>query len=294
MRPSDRIIGSIALAVLAGGLIAGCQGSNVPMPANGPQNQFFSTNNAQIRFVDGAPNAGPPTASGSPCPSNNSCAVDVVIDGAPISTVVGSFNPYDNPIGGTIGPYYSFPSGQALIQVFEHGTTTLVFEGAVSVSAGKKYSFVLAGQAPASPPPAPPFYAAFLFTDTAYQSTTGSTQGNFHNASINAPSVTFIADCSACPPPPAGQPIGSGAFASGKASGLVQLTPSGEYLFTGSNSGGNAGASSSIIEVKSIDGHDAGSTLPDPFAPSQPNVSVYAVDTLGTGFELIGTLDSNG
>jgi hypothetical protein len=287
MRPSDRIIGSIGLAVLAGAVIAGCQGSNLPMPANGPQDQWFSTNNAQIRFVDGAPNAGPAGCAAG----TSACSVDVVIDGATVLPLLGNFNPSDNPIGSTIGPYYSFPAGQALIQIFEHGTATPVFEGSVSISAGKKYSFVLAGTGPATPaptPPAPDFYPAYMFTDTAYQSMPGTTEATFHNASVNAASVTFSATCSACPA--GGQPIGTGPLATGKSVNAVNLTPSGGYTFKGVS-----GANSPTIAVSAIDGKDTGSTLPDPLAPTQPNVSIYAVDTLGSpNFELIGALDPNG
>src|SRR5579864_7845531 len=153
MRAMDRRLAPTFVAALASIGLAACQSSDLPMPDNGPNSQSFSTNNALVRVVDGSPTAG--TAGCTPA----TCAVDVVIDGTNITAVLPSGLPYTG-----ILPYVSVPAGQALVQIFQHGTANLVTESPVAISAGGKYSFVLAGTAPALPP-APPFFPFFLIND---------------------------------------------------------------------------------------------------------------------------------
>jgi hypothetical protein len=172
--------------------------------------------------------------------------------------------------------------------VFQHGTTNLVFEGPFNVSAGKKYSLVLAGQGPFLPPPAPPFWPVFQFTDGPFLTGVGGSEISFHNASINAASTQFQVTCAACASPQKyGNAVGAGAGTVGPAN----LTPSGNYSLQGTN-----GTLKTITPVQ-IDGKNTGNVLPDPYLPTQPNISIYAVDTTGAGatlYELIGTTDMNG
>jgi hypothetical protein len=292
VRPTVTQITAAALAAFAGFAIVGCQGSGLPLPPNGPQSQSFSTNNALLRFVDGSPNAGVTGCAAGTA----ACSVQVVIDGTTVTTAAGTpFNPSDSPISSTISSYYSFPSGQALIQVFQFDTvlgavtTNLVFEGAVTVKAGSKYSFVLGGQGPALPPPAPPFYPGYLFTDGSFL-LQGVAEATFHNGSPNAGGLQFSVTCTSCPA--GGQKIGSSNGTDAATIGPVSLLSSGGYSIGATN-----GTAKSITPAQ-LDGANTGNQLPDPVDPlKRPNVSIYAVDTTGIGaadYELIGTLDSNG
>ena len=280
-----------ALAVMTAASLAGCQGSGLPMPVNGPNPQGFSTNNALVRFVDGSPDAGPAGCTAGTA----SCSVDVVMDGS----FIGTFNPSNNPSLSTISGYLSFPSGQVLVQIFQHGTPNPVFEGAFAVKGATKYSIVLAGNGPINPPPppAPQFFPVLQFSDGTFLTGVGGSQINFHMASDNAASVQFEVRCAACAAP---QLFGKlVAFPSNNLTGVTvgpaNLTPSGNYQLQAVSQGG--GGTTKTVTPSQIDGLDTGNVLPDPYVPTKPNVSVYAVDTTGSGaaaFQLIGTIDNNG
>jgi hypothetical protein len=269
MRLSIRHIA--AATALVGFALAGCQSSDLPIPRNGPSNQWFSTNNVLLRIVDGSPVAGPVG-----CTPAVNCSVDVAVDGTAIFSGL--------PFGGIL-PYASFPSGQALIQIYQHGTFNLVFEGSVAVSAGKKYSFVLGGQTLATPP-APPFYNGYLTSDGLFNAGLGGGMVDFHNASPNASALQFSFTCTACP---AGGQLVGGPTGPGAIAGPANVIPSSGYSLNATN-----GTAKSILP-SAINPADTGNSLPDP--AGKPNVSVYAVDTPGLGsshYTLIGTEDSNG
>jgi hypothetical protein len=276
MRPTYRHFAAALVATLTSYTLWGCQGGDVPMPANGPNSQSFSTNNALIRIVNGSPTAGVVSAG---CPST---CVDIEVDGTFIARGV----PYPaapalDPFA--ILPYVSVPSGPVLIQIFQAGTNTLVFEPTTPLvlSAGKKYSFVLAGNAPLLPP-APPFFPGYLFNDGLFQSQLGQSMATFHNGSPNAGSQQFQVTCTACTG--GGQHFGNPAGA-GSIVGPVNLIPSANYTL---------GTTTTSIAASALNGANTGSVLPDPLG--KPNVSIYLVDTLGGAgnFQVIGIEDSNG
>jgi uncharacterized protein DUF4397 len=262
-----------AVGAFAGICLAACQSSNVPISANGPNPNFWSTNNALLRIVNGSPNAGSPcTVAGNP-----TTCVDVVVDGS----VVASGVPYPTIAAldsFAILPYISVPSGAALIQIFQAGTKNPVFEAGVPVSANKKYSFVLAGHVPIAPPS--PFFAGFLYNDGLFNAPFGGGMISFHNASPNVPSTTFKMNCIAC-----GTGITAGTAATGGSTvGPVNVVPSAGYSLTASVA--------PPLAPSAIDPADTSDTLPDP--SKKQNLSVYQVDTAGTGSALIGIFDTNG
>ena len=79
MRLTYRHLAAAVVAALTSLTLSGCQGSDLPMPPNGPSGQSFSTNNALIRVVNGSPTAGIASAG---CPST---CIDVVVDGSVIA-----------------------------------------------------------------------------------------------------------------------------------------------------------------------------------------------------------------
>jgi hypothetical protein len=268
-----------AVAAFAGIFLAACQSSNVPIAANGPNPNFWSTNNALLRIVNGSPNAGSACTVGG----NPTTCVDVVIDGS----VVASGVPYPTiPAldSFAILPYISVPSGAALIQIFQAGTKNPIFEGGVPVSANKKYSFVLAGQLPIAPPS--PFFAGFLYNDGLFNAPFGGGMVTFHNASPNVASSMYVLNCSACGAGilagSAGPPTTPGVAV--PAVGPVNVVPSAGYSL--------AATGAASLVPSSLDGADTTNTLPDP--SGKQNVSVYQVDTAGAGSALIGVFDTNG
>ena len=279
MSLKHRRFAAAALAALTGFVLASCSGSDLPMPPNGPNGQGFSTNNALIRIVNGSPNAG------SPCTVFGvaTTCVDVFVDGKLVAPGV----PYAQgglPGSAAILPYISVVAGQVLIQMYASPTSpggkegALVYGLAVSTSAGNKYSFVLAGQV-ILPPPNPPFFQGYLFKDGLFQAGLGDVMGDFHNASPNAGSVQFAVNCVACP---SNQPIGSAA-SPGTVRGPASLIPSSGYSFA---------ANAVTIPASALDGANTQDVLPDPFG--KQNVNIYVVDTLGSGFQIIGIEDTNG
>lgn len=281
MSQKHRRFAAAGVAALTGFVLASCTGSDLPMPPNGPNGSGFSTNNALVRIVNGSPTAG------SKCTvfGVSTTCVDVFLDGKLVAASV----PYAQgglPGSAAILPYFSVVSGQVLIQIFASPTTPGGPEGnevyglPVTTSAQNKYSFVLAGQT-ILPPPAPPFFQGYLFKDGLFQSGFGDVMGVFHNASPAAGSVQFIVNCDACP---SMQPIGNPA-APGVSRGPVSLIPSGGYTL-------GTLAPAQTIPASALDGLNTGNVLPDPLG--KQNVSIYLVDTLGSGFEIIGTEDTNG
>jgi hypothetical protein len=276
MRLTSRLIAAAVISVMTGVALTSCGGSDLPMPPNGPNPQSFSTNNALLRIVNGSPTAGSAcNVGGAP-----TTCIDVVVDGTTVARgvpypVVSALDQF------AILPYVSVPSGQALIQIYQAGTTKLLYGLPVSVSANKKYSFVLAGQAPL-PPPSPPFFQGYLFNDGLFNSTFGSTMADFHNASPNAVGVQFQVTCNACQA--GGQPIGNPSQNAGAIVGPVSLIPSANYTL---------GTATQSIPASAL-GTNPGSVLPDP--KGKPNVSIYLVDTVGGSgnFQVIGIEDSNG
>lgn len=279
MSLKHRRFAAASVAALTAFILASCSGSDLPMPPNGPNGQGFSTNNALLRIVNGSPNAG------SPCVvfAVNTTCVDVFVDGKLVAPDV----PYAQgglPGAAAILPYISVVAGQVLIQIYASPTTpggregALVYGLAVTTSAQNKYSFVLAGQA-ILPPPNPPFFQGYLFKDGLFQAQPGDVMADFHNASLNAGSVQFAVDCDACP---SDQPMGSPA-SPGTVRGPISLIPSGDYSIK---------ANATSITAQALNGQNTGSVLPDPLG--KQDVSIYVVDTLGAGFQIIGIEDTNG
>jgi len=286
MRLTFRHLAATVMAVAAT-VLAACQSSDLPISANGPQGQSFSTNNALIRVVNGSPTAGSPcTVAGQ-----STHCIDIVLDGKRIPTPQGLPGfPYPTISAldsAAILPYVSVPAGPVLIQIYKSGTNTLVFEPTTPtliLSANKKYSFVLAGNAPL-PPPAPSFFQGYLFTDGLYQAAFGGSMTDFHNASPNAGSLQYNVTCASCPA--GGQNIG-GPVGPGGVVGPASLTPSSNYAFDT-----NAGAQT--ITAAQINGLNVNGVIPDPFG--KQNITIYAVDTTGLGttfYQLIGVEDTNG
>lgn len=273
MRFSYERLAGATVAMFAGAVLAACQGSNVPIAANGPNPNSWSTNNALLRVVNGSPNAGTPCVVAA----QPTTCVDVVVDGSVVATGV----PYPTiPAldAFAILPYVSVPSGQALVQIFPAGTHAPVFETGVKVSANKKYSLVLAGQTPVAPPL--PFFAGFLYNDGLFNAPLGAGMITFHNASPNAASSNYALNCAAC-----GTGITAGTAGTGGSTvGPVNVVPSGGYSLTGTGV--------APFAPSSIDPADSSDTLPDP--SGKQNLSIYQVDTLGAGSALIGAFDTNG
>jgi len=279
MSLKQRRFAAAAVAALTAFILSACSGSDLPMPPNGPNGQGFSTNNALVRVVNGSPNAG------SPCVVFGvaTTCVDVFIDGKLVAPSV----PYSQgglPGSAAILPYVSVVSGPVLIEIFASPAVpggpegTEVYGLPIVTSANNKYSFVLAGQA-VLPPPAPPFFQGYVFKDGLFQAGFGDVMGVFHNASLNAGTVQFTVNCNACP---ANQAIGNPA-AAGVSRGPTSLIPSGGYTL---------GTLTASIPASSLNGLNTGDVLPDPFG--KQNVSIYLVDTLGNGFQIIGIEDTNG
>jgi len=279
MSLKQRRFAAAAVAALTAFVLSACTGSDLPMPPNGPNGQGFSTNNALVRVVNGSPNAG------SPCVVFGvaTTCVDVFIDGKLVAPSV----PYSQgglPGSAAILPYVSVVSGPVLIEIFASPAVpggpegTEVYGLPIVTSANNKYSFVLAGQA-VLPPPAPPFFQGYVFKDGLFQAGFGDVMGVFHNASLNAGTVQFTVNCNACP---ANQAIGNPA-AAGVSRGPTSLIPSGGYTL---------GTLTASIPASSLNGLNTGDVLPDPFG--KQNVSIYLVDTLGNGFQIIGIEDTNG
>ena len=279
MSLKHRRFAATAIIALTAFVLSSCTGSDLPMPPNGPNGQGFSTNNALVRVVNGSPNAG------SPCTVFGvaTTCVDVFLDGK----LVAPFVPYSQgglPGSAAILPYVSVVSGQVLIQIFASPTVPGGPEGnevyglPITTSANNKYSFVLAGQT-ILPPPAPPFFQGYVYKDGLFQSGFGEVMGVFHNASLNAGSVQFTVNCDACP---TNQAIGNPA-AAGTSRGPTSLIPSGGYTL---------GTLTASIQASALNGLNTGSVLPDPVG--KQNVSIYIVDTLGNGFQIIGIEDTNG
>ncbi|HEY7994407.1 MAG TPA: DUF4397 domain-containing protein [Candidatus Eremiobacteraceae bacterium] len=274
-----RRFAAAAVAALTAFVLSSCTGSDLPMPPNGPNGQGFSTNNALVRVVNGSPNAG------SPCVvlTVTTTCVDVFLDGK----LVAPFVPYSQ--GGLTGsaailPYASVVSGQVLVQIFASPTVpggpegTEVYGLPIATSANSKYSFVLAGQA-ILPPPNAPFFQGYTFKDGLFQAQPGDVMADFHNASPAAGSVQFAVNCDGCP---TDQPMGNAA-SPGTVRGPFSLIPSGGYSFK---------ANATPIPASALDGANTGDVLPDPLG--KPNVNIYVVDTLGSGFQIIGIEDTNG
>jgi len=279
MSLKQRRFAAAAVAALTAFILSACSGSDLPMPPNGPNGQGFSTNNALVRVVNGSPNAG------SPCVVFGvaTTCVDIFIDGKLVAPSV----PYSQgglPGSAAILPYVSVVSGPVLIEIFASPAVpggpegTEVYGLPIVTSANNKYSFVLAGQA-VLPPPAPPFFQGYVFKDGLFQAGFGDVMGVFHNASLNAGTVQFTVNCNACP---ANQAIGNPA-AAGVSRGPTSLIPSGGYTL---------GTLTASIPASSLNGLNTGDVLPDPFG--KQNVSIYLVDTLGNGFQIIGIEDTNG
>lgn len=276
MRLRYRAVAAV-VALLATGVLAGCQGNDLPAPPNGPNPQSFSTNNALLRIVNGAP------GTGTACnvAGQATFCIDIFVDGKLVAAgvpypTITALNQF------AILPYISVPGGQALIQIYKAGTTNLIYGLPVSVSAGKKYSFVITDQAPIPPGV---FNTAYLFNDGLFNSLFGNAMGAFHNGSPNAGSLQFSVTCASCG---AGQPIGNPA-APGTIVGPVNLVPSTNYSFNANN-----GTAKSITAVQ-LNGLNTSGVIPDP--RGKPNVSIYAVDTATGGaanYQLIGVEDSNG
>ena len=284
MRPKFGQWAVPGVVALIGLILAACSGIDSPAPTNGPDQQSFSTNNSLLRIVNGSPTAG------SPCvvAGQATTCVDIVVDGKLVAANV----PYPAvPAAQTqfaVLPYISIPSGAVLIQIYQSGTTNLVFENPPpplpqlgKLTAGKKYSFVLAGNAPVAPDP---FFNGFLFTDGLFNSQPGQVMADFHNASPNAGSQQFEVTCAACTS--GGQTIGNPA-GPGTIVGPVSLIPSGNYTL---------GTTTKQITAQSINGANVNNVLPDPTAPTKPNVSIYLIDTVGGAgnFQVIGVEDQNG
>ncbi len=286
MRPLLRYWATAAAALVACVFAANCSGIDTPAPPNGPSSQSFSTNNALIRVVNGSPTAGSACVVGGQATT----CVDVYVDGKPVALGV----PYPTIpalVPFAVLPYISVPSGPALVQIYQSGTSNLVFEpvpspapslGApqITLSANKKYSLVLAGNAPIAPEP---FFPAYLFADGLFNSQFGQVMGDFHNASPNAGSQQFEVVCNACPA--GGEKIGSSAVGPGSVVGPVNMIPSGGYTL---------GTTTKQIPASQINGTNTGNVLPDPFG--KPNVNIYLIDTLGGSgsFQVIGVEDRNG
>jgi hypothetical protein len=279
MSLKHRRFAAAAVAALTAFVLTSCTGSGLPMPPNGPNGQGFSTNNALVRVVNGSPNAG------SACTVFGvaTTCVDVFLDGK----LIAPFVPYSQgglPGSAAILPYASVPSGQVLVQIFASPTVPGGPEGnevyglPIATSANTKYSFVIAGQA-VLPPPNPPFYQGYVFKDGLFQAGFGDVMGMFHNASLNAGTVQFTVNCASCPH---NQPIGNPA-AAGVGRGPTSLIPSGGYTL---------GTLTASIPASNLDGLNTGNVLPDPLG--KQNVSIYIVDTLGSGSQIIGIEDTNG
>ena len=239
------VASAIALAIAA---ISGCTGSGLPMPANGPQGQSFSTNDALVRFVNGSPDLG---------------AVDVYLDGrlAFAGVGFGAIAPTNPNIPGIQFPgtasYAAVPSGQALVTLYAAGTKTLVAIPFVfSTKTGDRWSVVAAGNH------VTPTFQMLAFNDGHFITATGAFAFDFHEASPNQNNTTLTASCSGC----SGSP-GVFGVALGK---TVPPQLIGSLTSLTLQSVGSAGTDTLILNRAQV--------LPQTFGLTYVNVAAYEID----------------
>lgn len=172
MRFSRYSFSGLRLAVLAGvvalasGLAACGGGSNNvlgPITGGGP-----GTNNAQVRFVNGSPDAGP---------------VQVYIDNQQQFCSNGATGTGCSVSYGQVTSYaVNLTAGQhAIVLKDQNGNTISIPAGTVSVNNGFRYSVVLTGEL--HPTSGSPDLGVTTFTDQPFNTPSGGAAVNFHYAS---------------------------------------------------------------------------------------------------------------
>lgn len=172
MRFSRHSVSGLRLAALAGvlalaGGLAGCNGSsnNVlgPITGSGP-----GTSNAQVRFVNGSPDAGP---------------VQVYIDNQQQFCSSGGTGSSCAVSYGQVTTYaVNLKAGQhAIVLKDQNGNTIAIPAGTVSVNNGFRYSIVLTGEL--HPAAGSPDLGVTTFTDQPFNTPSGGAAVNFHYAS---------------------------------------------------------------------------------------------------------------
>lgn len=165
--PGVRLALPAAVLALAG-LLAGCNGS--ASNALGPIGNFGpGSNSAQVRFVNGSPDAGP---------------VQIFIDNQQQFCANGTTGSGCSVSYGQVTTYaVNLSAGQhALVLKDQNGNSITIPSGTVSVNNGVRYSLVLTGELHPSYT-ASPNLTVTTFTDQPFNTPSGGAAVNFHYAS---------------------------------------------------------------------------------------------------------------
>lgn len=174
MRLSTHSAPGVRLALLAGilalaGGLAGCSGSSSnplgPIGSFGP-----GGNNAQVRFVNGSPDAGP---------------VQIYIDNNQQFCTNGATGTACSVSYGQITTYAVnlSPGQHAIVLKDQNGNQITLPSGTVSVNSGFRYSLVLTGELHPSYGGGTPNLGITTFTDQPFNTPSGGAAVNFHYAS---------------------------------------------------------------------------------------------------------------
>lgn len=166
-RPGVQLALLAGIVALAGGL-AGCGGSSNalgPISGLGP-----AGNNAQVRFVNGSPDAGP---------------IQVFIDNQQQFCGNGNTGTACSLSYGQITTYaVNLGAGQhAIVLKDQNGATISIPSGTLSVNAGTRYSLVLTGELHPSYNGGTPNLSVTVFHDQPFNTPSGGAAVNAHYAS---------------------------------------------------------------------------------------------------------------
>lgn len=174
MRLSTHSVSGVRLALLAGvlalaGGLTGCNGSSSnPL---GPIGNFGpGGNNAQVRFVNGSPDAGP---------------VQIFIDNNQQFCANGASGAGCSVSYGQVTTYaVNLSAGQhSIVLKDQNGNQITIPSGTVSVNSGFRYSVVLTGELHPSYGGGTPNLGVTTFTDQPFNTPSGGAAVNFHYAS---------------------------------------------------------------------------------------------------------------
>jgi hypothetical protein len=277
MRPIQRLIAAAALICAGSIALAGCQGDANPYPPNGPSPNFFSTNNALVRFVQGSPDLD--AAAATPTVAQ---PVDVEIDGQIVATNVpfGAVVPF-NP-STDIASYYSVPSGQVLVELLDptsHALIALPF--AFTVKTGDRWSIMAGGNHIGGANG--DTFEIFAANDGHYLTANNGFAFTFHNDSPNQGTGSTAASfsCTGCNGGPTVFNVGLGKDVP------PQLDASNDNLNTTAT--GDAANSPVTLNLTRTD------FLPQTFNLLYVDVDLYQIDANTTGdSEIIDVISQNG
>jgi hypothetical protein len=266
MRLFNRLCAAAALSLIAGAALAGCTGDGNPYPPNGPNPNFFSTNNALVRFVQGSPDLDATTANPTVAQP-----VDVEIDGTIVaqSLPFGGIVPF-NP-STDIASYFSVPSGQVLVELLDpttHAPVALPF--VFTVKTGDRWSIMAGGNHQGLTPT----FALFATNDGHYVTGNNGFAFTFHNDSPNQGSTSATFTCTGC------NDAAGSTYSVGLGKDVPpQLDASNDNLNT--SAAGHAANSPVTLSLTRVD------FLPATFNLLYVDVDLYQIDSNTTGDSVI-------